>query len=356
MYTGQCDVEPVVLVSFLEVAKSLQIKGLAPNVKEEPHSSVKSVDDNSKINCKYVIGKREQEVELENLKIPASLEFKDLENLAKTQCTDLVEETKLNDIDRIIGDEDKNKVLLDTLLEHNRKKPMKIGVITSSFISEVTFDDFDLPLETEYKETINKDEHRIEKTKGNSHIQEKEDCLSYIVHEPNTETQSNLRYKYSCEKCDQSFMREKLLNIHAKLHETGKHTCNECNKDCFTYYGMIKHNLTVHKHIDKKYNCEYCPFKAAYKVGVINHKRILHVGETTIDNLRLKLNSMMERFEDGEDKWKCVVCGKISSRRAHMRNHTETHIEGLSYPCNQCGKVSRTSGALQVHSFRCHRK
>ena len=70
---------------------------------------------------------------------------------------------------------------------------------------------------------------------------------------------------------------------------------------------------------------------------------------------------MMERADDGENNWKCTVCGKAMKGRdslvkLHMRSHIETHIEGLSYPCNECGKVSKSSNALNVHVSRNHRK
>ena len=67
---------------------------------------------------------------------------------------------------------------------------------------------------------------------------------------------------------------------------------------------------------------------------------------TNNEDLKNQLNSMMEKAEDGEIKWKCNVCGKTTKgkdwgiARSNMRIHIETHIEGLSYSCNQCGKVS----------------
>ena len=67
----------------------------------------------------------------------------------------------------------------------------------------------------------------------------------------------------------------------------------------------------------------------------------------TNEDLTFQLDSMMKKAEDGEVKWNCKVCGKTvkgknwGSARQHMREHVETHIEGLSYTCNQCGKASR---------------
>ena len=76
--------------------------------------------------------------------------------------------------------------------------------------------------------------------------------------------------------------------------------------------------------------------------------------DTNKENLKVKLDSMMVKAENGE--FTCKVCGKVFKTRAHMREHVETHIEGLSYPCNHCGKVSRTSTGLRMHLSKYHAK
>ena len=80
---------------------------------------------------------------------------------------------------------------------------------------------------------------------------------------------------------------------------------------------------------------------------------------TTEDELNAKIQSMMEKVDDIENVWKCTVCGKETRGKAVARNnmhrHIETHLEGLSYPCNLCGKVSRSSNGLQKHVSREHR-
>ena len=60
-----------------------------------------------------------------------------------------------------------------------------------------------------------------------------------------------------------------------------------------------------------------------------------------------KIESMMVRILVGENKWKCKVCGKeTKSGKTQMARHVESHLEGVSHPCNQCGKVSRSSNNL----------
>ena len=69
--------------------------------------------------------------------------------------------------------------------------------------------------------------------------------------------------------------------------------------------------------------------------------------DTNKEDLKAHLESMMVKAEDGEIKWICKVCGKSTQgknwghAKSNLRVHVETHMEGLSYPCNQCGKVSR---------------
>ena len=81
--------------------------------------------------------------------------------------------------------------------------------------------------------------------------------------------------------------------------------------------------------------------------------------DITEENLGDKIDSMMETFNDGEIIAKCTVCQKEnrgSNAKKNMRQHIETHIEGVSYPCNQCGKVSRSSSALRMHINHYHKK
>ena len=75
-----------------------------------------------------------------------------------------------------------------------------------------------------------------------------------------------------------------------------------------------------------------------------------------IEGLRVQINSMMEQVSDGEIKWKCNVCGKTAKTKQDIGRHIESHIEGISYPCNQCGTVSRSSNSHKTHMSQKHRK
>ena len=82
--------------------------------------------------------------------------------------------------------------------------------------------------------------------------------------------------------------------------------------------------------------------------------------DTNKEGLEAWLDTMMAKAEDGAIQFSCNVCGKTAKGngwaivKRNMRQHIETHIEGLSYPCNKCGKVCRTSHRLSDHARRYH--
>ena len=67
------------------------------------------------------------------------------------------------------------------------------------------------------------------------------------------------------------------------------------------------------------------------------------------------VNQYIEKGDDG--KHKCALCGKVqqNGNLTHLKNHIETHLEGLSFPCQLCGKTFRSRNALNIHNTRYHR-
>ena len=65
-----------------------------------------------------------------------------------------------------------------------------------------------------------------------------------------------------------------------------------------------------------------------------------------------QLDEEILRNEDGT--LSCRICGKITSgadKKRNMRNHVETHIEGLSYSCNMCDKTFRSVKSFKNHKY-----
>jgi len=67
-----------------------------------------------------------------------------------------------------------------------------------------------------------------------------------------------------------------------------------------------------------------------------------------VDSFSLN-NTLMGIFEFENGIWKCKVCGKVSKNQSQAKEHGEIHIEGLSYPCEECGKSYASSASMRNH-------
>ena len=78
--------------------------------------------------------------------------------------------------------------------------------------------------------------------------------------------------------------------------------------------------------------------------------------DANMEDIKGQIISMLEKTGgDGDNSWKCSVCGKTSNYKQTIERHIETHIQGISYPCNQCGAIKRSSSALSMHITRYHK-
>ena len=79
---------------------------------------------------------------------------------------------------------------------------------------------------------------------------------------------------------------------------------------------------------------------------------------TEIINFKMNLEERIEKMmEKRGEVWKCIVCGKVaqdSKARGNLKRHVETHLEGVSHPCDICGHSSTSSGGLYQHKAKKH--
>ena len=84
---------------------------------------------------------------------------------------------------------------------------------------------------------------------------------------------------------------------------------------------------------------------------------IVNIDEDTalnIEEIDAKIAEYIIRTND--NFYSCKFCGKSGVKaRTDMKKHVETHLEGLSFPCQHCGKTFRSRNALQLHNSRRHR-
>jgi len=69
--------------------------------------------------------------------------------------------------------------------------------------------------------------------------------------------------------------------------------------------------------------------------------------------IKSKISEMLRKVDGNLT---CTMCGKVGRDVRNMRRHAETHIDGLSYPCNICDKTFRNKHQLQCHKSSYHRK
>ena len=77
---------------------------------------------------------------------------------------------------------------------------------------------------------------------------------------------------------------------------------------------------------------------------------------TDNDDLKQKMTELVGW--NGET-WSCTVCGKLAAKpnvlgKSNLKRHTQTHMEGLTYPCNLCGKEFRSDNQYKQHMYRSH--
>ena len=79
----------------------------------------------------------------------------------------------------------------------------------------------------------------------------------------------------------------------------------------------------------------------------------IQIPNEDLDKLDERINKEIERDTDGN--FKCKICGKISSgkgTRVNMKNHIETHFEGLAFPCSLCPAVLRSRASFAMHKSK----
>ena len=65
-----------------------------------------------------------------------------------------------------------------------------------------------------------------------------------------------------------------------------------------------------------------------------------------IEELDQKINELIS-VDNGVPS--CTLCGKTAKLKSDIKRHIETHMEGLSFPCQQCEKTFKLRQTLQNH-------
>ena len=97
------------------------------------------------------------------------------------------------------------------------------------------------------------------------------------------------------------------------------------------------------------------PDKKYTKQVAMMDKVVVPLPSEDYSDVENAVNQYIEKNDDG--KHKCAFCGKVqqNGNLTHLKNHIETHLEGLSFPCQLCGKACRSRNGLNIHNTRYHR-
>ena len=88
----------------------------------------------------------------------------------------------------------------------------------------------------------------------------------------------------------------------------------------------------------------------------------ISLNNTDNNEVESMIENNLEQLEGGN--FRCKICGKDSSGmtktqknhlKGNMKNHVETHIEGLSYSCQLCGKTFRSKNSFSSHKSIYHK-
>ena len=78
------------------------------------------------------------------------------------------------------------------------------------------------------------------------------------------------------------------------------------------------------------------------------NSQILPLDTNDLHEIDEKLHENLEKNSDG--MWCCKICNKaVSNKKYNAKLHVEIHMEGLSFPCNTCGKEFRSRNTLGAH-------
>ena len=141
-------------------------------------------------------------------------------------------------------------------------------------------------------------------------------------------------------------------NVHVKENEM-KEVFEEENDNLTSVYQEKMENQITNKSIVGQ-------TQAQRKIRNTNEKQTIAInGEDNIE-IDSKVNEYLETLSDGS--LKCTLCGKIASKtnmkqsiKQNMTNHVETHLDGVSYRCQICGKDFRSKNSLNNHKSLFHR-
>lgn len=193
--------------------------------------------------------------------------------------------------------------------------------------------------------------------------------------------------RYQCEHCDKSFAQRSNLNIHTRSHtgakpykcevcgegfntscklksHTRKHTgelpfvCHFCGK-CFGENHLLKMHIRIHEDL-KAYKCSHCGKSFNHSSTLKSHIRT-HTGAKPFkcdicEEGFAQISSLKyhRRSHTGEKPFVCEICGNKYTRRTTLNTHMTHHTGKKLHSCSLCDFTYNVTGQLKKHMLRVH--
>lgn len=168
-----------------------------------------------------------------------------------------------------------------------------------------------------------------------------------------------------CKACKEEFICRKDLLLHRqKMHRFGMFECKICNKTFTRNSGLERHRLLNHSDGEDSYKCVVCGNYYKFSFQLKHHLEMTHIPYEHIEcglchniyfgpeRLKSHIKSIHLNSEEMAPT-SCPICGKIFSREHHLSKHLETHDDTVSL-CEICGMSIKGKTAMKNHMNREH--
>eukprot|EP00092_Neocalanus_flemingeri_P026148 GFUD01028339.1.p1 GENE.GFUD01028339.1~~GFUD01028339.1.p1 ORF type:complete len:683 (+),score=146.91 GFUD01028339.1:53-2101(+) len=185
-------------------------------------------------------------------------------------------------------------------------------------------------------------------------------CDMTFKHKPTRNFHVESQHKdtqHMCEICSKAFKTKSAISKHMRRHSDVpyfKFPCSHCSKGAQSEKGLQTHMETNHQ--GKQYMCAYCASAFTSSTERIMHEKRVH-GEKTIPcnqcekkfALEYQLNNHIKNVHIKKKDKICPICGEEFFDLDTFKCHVNRHSDHRPFPCDTCGKAFHTSRDMKTH-------